>query len=534
MPLKADWVAGNSFTHANQNDVAAAVNSSARTYATIAALKAATVADSYTWVAGYYSAGDGGGGLFRWDSSDTSSTDNGGTIITPTSGLSSSGRWKRVYDGAVNARWFGVNPSQSDNTAALQKAVNWVGLASADIGPDSSVDSGATVLIPAGDYPFTFDQGTSGLSTITVNYHGVHIRGEGKATRLYVNSHARPSQLAYFFTFDMGAANPGGEGGGVSDILFYGNSMLKWCIYLGTWHNALFERITAWNVHSGVLDAECNNTIGYWGEHIVVRDIDLARRDTSTVSQYGVRFRTGTNTSSMTWSDCYIEDCMFLACWDTGLVLDGCMRFRVRNIISSHNSSSTDSIDGGSKAGSLRAVRITNSIKKDATGGTGYHMVDGVYLESLQGSETAATNAAVWIDTPVAQADAGHTRYNVISNVSISQGSTCSLLRLLDDNNGGYTHHNVFNNNVVAATSEMVYVGSGVADTTLRLTPVTGTAWSTVVNNSGARTVLNGFNMTVPSTATSSGTAYSLATDGSYLYVCTAADTWRRVAIASW
>lgn len=39
---------------------------------------------------------------------------------------------------------------------------------------------------------------------------------------------------------------------------------------------------------------------------------------------------------------------------------------------------------------------------------------------------------------------------------------------------------------------------------------------------------------TVPATATSTGTAGVMATDGTNLYVCTAANTWRRVALSSW
>lgn len=37
-----------------------------------------------------------------------------------------------------------------------------------------------------------------------------------------------------------------------------------------------------------------------------------------------------------------------------------------------------------------------------------------------------------------------------------------------------------------------------------------------------------------PATATDPGQPGMLASDGSYLYVCTAANTWRRVAIAVW
>ena len=38
----------------------------------------------------------------------------------------------------------------------------------------------------------------------------------------------------------------------------------------------------------------------------------------------------------------------------------------------------------------------------------------------------------------------------------------------------------------------------------------------------------------VPSTASSTGVAGTLAYDSSYLYVCVATNTWNRVAIATW
>ena len=42
-------------------------------------------------------------GFFYYDVSDTTSTDNGGTVI-----VSGSKRWKRIYDGPVNVMWFGA------------------------------------------------------------------------------------------------------------------------------------------------------------------------------------------------------------------------------------------------------------------------------------------------------------------------------------------------------------------------------------------------------------------------------------------
>ena len=39
---------------------------------------------------------------------------------------------------------------------------------------------------------------------------------------------------------------------------------------------------------------------------------------------------------------------------------------------------------------------------------------------------------------------------------------------------------------------------------------------------------------TVPSSATDKGTPGDIAFDSSYIYVCTATNTWRRASISSW
>lgn len=65
-------------------------------------------------VLGYYTKGDGGGGTFYWDSTSIE-TDDGGTIIQATS--ITTGRWKRVFDGAVNVKWFDIK--QEINTTNL-------------------------------------------------------------------------------------------------------------------------------------------------------------------------------------------------------------------------------------------------------------------------------------------------------------------------------------------------------------------------------------------------------------------------------
>ena len=62
-------------------------SSSTVTVATLTALRSvASAAQQYAVVTGYYASGDGGGGIYAFVSTDTTSADNGGTTIVGTDG----------------------------------------------------------------------------------------------------------------------------------------------------------------------------------------------------------------------------------------------------------------------------------------------------------------------------------------------------------------------------------------------------------------------------------------------------------------
>lgn len=76
---------------------------------------------------GYYAAGDGGHGNYWYDSSDTTSADNGGSIIVAADGA----RWKLIFGGSVSVLQFGAKPNDitagATNTSSFQTAMNAYG-----------------------------------------------------------------------------------------------------------------------------------------------------------------------------------------------------------------------------------------------------------------------------------------------------------------------------------------------------------------------------------------------------------------------
>lgn len=145
---------------------------------TIADLK--TITGTNAEVLGYHTAGDGGGGLFYWDSASTEA-DNVGTIIQST-GVTT-GRWKRVYRGSINVRWFGAKGNGvNDDRQAIQNTIDYL----------VNTSGGGEIYIPKGSYligsivsPDTIRNGLliAGTTEYSTN-NSIRLIGEGNESVL--------------------------------------------------------------------------------------------------------------------------------------------------------------------------------------------------------------------------------------------------------------------------------------------------------------------------------------------------------------
>jgi hypothetical protein len=155
-----------------QTTVNQATSGAARILTNIAALQALNLATTslptQVQLTSNYVAGDGGG-VFRYDSTDTTSADNGGTIIVDALNR----RWKRQFeDGFHRADWFGVLDNSADRTSVLNTAI--------------AASASTTLILPAATIRLD--------GQVVINVSNIVIQGAGRlATALDLNYTAGPA-----------------------------------------------------------------------------------------------------------------------------------------------------------------------------------------------------------------------------------------------------------------------------------------------------------------------------------------------------
>lgn len=150
---------------------------------------------------------DGANGVFKVDISDTTSPDNGGTILVDSTGR----RWKRVYDGAVSVLWFGADRNGvSDSTDSFNACVSFV-----------SASKKKSMYAPSGEYKLS--------ATLLFDYPEIEFFGDGRyLTKLKFSntgiavkfSDAHPNNGSYTF------------GGKIRDMWISGNANTTAILYV--------------------------------------------------------------------------------------------------------------------------------------------------------------------------------------------------------------------------------------------------------------------------------------------------------------
>lgn len=121
-------------------------------------------------------------GVFQYDPTDTTSSDNGGTIIVD----ANSRRWKRDFSGSVNIRWFGCDPTGTvDCTEQIQAAIDFLrsirtsppGYSGWGVGalyaPDGKYLVNGTLTVNAAIGMLFYGDGEYATSIVTTNDSGI-------------------------------------------------------------------------------------------------------------------------------------------------------------------------------------------------------------------------------------------------------------------------------------------------------------------------------------------------------------------------
>jgi hypothetical protein len=216
----------------------------------VADLKAVSVAgipDGSVFVTkGYYTSGDGGSAEYVYSAS-SSSIDDGGAVIAPTSGA---GRYILVACQSVNVRQFGAKgDGATDDLAAINNAI-------------AAAPSGGTVYFAAGLYVVT--------NTVTINKPLV-IKGEGSAFNRTTDISPAASFPAgatlFHFTSVLGrsAIYDISSWMGTSGARLGGN----WIQFEGNVASVTIERCTCRHVNTGYWGIYFNNTVPVNGVALV-------------------------------------------------------------------------------------------------------------------------------------------------------------------------------------------------------------------------------------------------------------------------
>jgi hypothetical protein len=201
----------------------------------MSSLRANTIPWPTIHVQGYYGAGTAGGGDFEYTASDTTTSDNGGTIIVD----ASSHRYYRVWDHkALSVTWFGAKSDGHIITAGVQTSTSSPTISSGAY-TFTSADAGAQITLtnpapinsasaPSNTFVGTISGASSGNGTLSGNAGFTSTTYQYAAARFYHTDDTTAVQNALNAGHTLQGAEidfPAGVTAGC-DLVYYSNERI--------------------------------------------------------------------------------------------------------------------------------------------------------------------------------------------------------------------------------------------------------------------------------------------------------------------
>jgi microcystin-dependent protein len=193
------------------------------------------------WLDGYYSAGDGGEGLFVWNGSSSATPDNG-VVIQP--GAGGTGRWIRAtYSTKPNIRWWGAHcdfngSTGTDDSGVFNAAVAWAATqngAHIELPRNAACAIANQVIIRDNNI---FFEGYSFAST----RHSVGQAPADCSSSVYWTS-AATNQVMFAWTPHTGTGARAVNGGGMKNVCLFGQNVAAFGLEVQTVRNGVFDHL---------------------------------------------------------------------------------------------------------------------------------------------------------------------------------------------------------------------------------------------------------------------------------------------------
>lgn len=167
-------------------------------------------------VQGYTTPGDGGGGTYTYVATDTTSADNGGSILVASDG----GRLHLLVQPSVSAVQFGADPTGvSDSSPAVQAAIN------------ALAATGGTITFPSGTFRFNSslnwtNSTNNSIPGITFSGAGSGIPGRSSGGTVFKSYIANGPlfNVQGTWTGNGGTGNTFAVGGGINNVTIDGSN----------------------------------------------------------------------------------------------------------------------------------------------------------------------------------------------------------------------------------------------------------------------------------------------------------------------